>query len=38
MMRAVCFERTVSCKLRALAMSKAALAAEDDKAAGAEAL
>src|SRR5260370_359819 len=37
MTRAARFERAVSCRLRALAMSKAALAAEDDKAAVAEA-
>jgi hypothetical protein len=36
--RAARFERAVSCRLRALAMSKAALAVEDDNAAGAEAL
>jgi hypothetical protein len=38
MTRAARFERAVSCRLRVLAMSKAALAAEDDKAAGVEAL
>jgi hypothetical protein len=38
MTRAARFERAVSCRLRALAMSKAALAAEDDKGAAAEAL
>ena len=31
MTRAARFERAVSCRLRSLAMSKAALAAEDDK-------